>query len=210
MTRTSSSRSWGPVLPDRFLAPECVQVKKDGFKGLIAPWDMVDQKGATEDGVTFVDAIQGPTEVEIKVVCRGRDPQHLRKVVRDLIASIDKKRTSELSFIDFGTGTRWWSDVRWFKGPPEVHKIGESVTQEVTLVLRADSGFWRTYPHTDSFRFTYDSDLDSFTTETVSDLGPGWKLYYYDGTGGGTFAPPATTLCGLMIRWIRSPQRAGR
>ncbi|CKH48487.1 hypothetical protein LTT02_08670 [Mycolicibacterium smegmatis] len=106
----------GKAIPDKFTAPECVMVKKNGLKGLIAPWDTIDQKGASQDGVTFVDALQGPTEVEIKLLVRGRDPQHCRKLCRLIIASIDKKRTSELSFIDLDTG-RWWSDVRWFKAP---------------------------------------------------------------------------------------------
>lgn len=190
----------GQAMPDRFLAPECVQIKRDGLKGLIAPWDMVDQKGATEDGVTFVDAVQGPTEVEIKVVCRGRDPQHLRKVVRDLIASIDKKRTSELSFIDHGTGTRWWSDVRWFKGPPDVYKIGESVTQELTLVLRADSGFWRTFAHTDSFRFTYDAVSDSFSVDHRGTQNLGTVPQRYTGSGGGY-----CTSDGSQMIWVDDP-----
>lgn len=190
----------GQSIPDKFAAPECVQIKKDGLKGLIAPWDMVDQKGATEDGVTFVDAIQGPTEVEVKVICRGRDPQHLRKVVRHLLASIDKKRTSELSFIDHGTGTRWWSDVRWFKGPPEVHKIGEAVTQELTLVLRADSGSWRTFAHTDSFRFTYDAVSDEFNADHRGTQDLGVVPQHYMGTGGGY-----CTSDGKRMIWVDDP-----
>lgn len=173
----------GKAIPDR-MTPESVTLKKDGLKGLIAPWDTIDQKGASEDGVTFIDALQSPIEVEAKVIVRGRSPKHLRRLVRLVIDSIDKKQTSELSFIDQDT-SRWWANVRWFKGPPDISKVGESCTQELTLVLRADNGFWRTFNHTDAFQFTYDSDIDTFDTDHPTDLGSGWKLYYYDGDGGG-------------------------
>ena len=186
----------GQSHPDRYASPEYVQIKKDGIKGLIAPWDFVDQRGATEDGVTFVDALQGPTEVEIKVIVHGRDPQHLRKVRRLLFAAIDKKLTSELSFIDQNQG-RWWSEVRWFKGPPEAHKIGEAVSQEITLVLRADNGFWRTYPDTDMFEFSYEAMTDTFTVDNRPTENLGGIPQYYTGPGGGF----CTSYNGQMFWW---------
>lgn len=186
------------AIPDR-MTPESVMIKKDGLKGLIAPWDTIDQKGATEDGVTFIDALQGPTEVEMKVICRGRDPQHLRKVVRQLIGAIDKKRTSELSFIDQNTG-RWWANVRWFKTPPDVFKIGESCTQEVTLVLRADNGFWRTDNVTDSFQFAYEAMTDSFTVDNTATQDLGAVPQYYIGAGGGY-----CTSDGDQMIWVDDP-----
>lgn len=190
----------GKAIPDKFTAPECVMVKKNGLKGLIAPWDTIDQKGASQDGVTFVDALQGPTEVEIKLLVRGRDPQHCRKLCRLIIASIDKKRTSELSFIDLDTG-RWWSDVRWFKAPPDVSNIGESCTQELTLVLRADNGFWRTYPETDSFAFSYEDTTETFNydTEADGDLGENWPLCCTEEGGGFIYAD------GSQARWKDDP-----
>ncbi|AJA43317.1 minor tail protein [Mycobacterium phage Sbash] len=190
----------GKAIPDKFTAPECVMIKKNGLKGLIAPWDTIDQKGASEDGVTFVDALQGPTEVEVKLRVRGRDPQHCRRLCRLIIASIDKKRTSEFSFIDQDTG-RWWSDVRWFKAPPDVNSIGESCTQDLTLVLRADNGFWRTYPVTDSFAFTYEATTETFNydTEADGDLGENWPLYYSEEGGGFIYAD------GSQARWKDDP-----
>lgn len=185
----------GQSRPDRFAAPECVLIKKDGIKGLIAPWDTIDQKGASEDGVTFVDALQGATEVELKVIVFGRDPEHCRKVTRQLIASIDKKRTSELSFID--KHTRWWSDVRWLKTPPDAFKLGESCTQEITLVLRADNGFWRTFPDTDSFSFSYEAMTDSFTVDNRPTQDLGDIPQYYTGDGGGF----CTSYNGQMSWW---------
>ena len=86
-------------------------------KGLIAPWKFIDQQGANEDGVTFLAAVNEPIEVEIPVRCIARDGKHLRWVVNTLIGSIDKKRTSELSWFTQDMGF-WSAKVRWFKTPP--------------------------------------------------------------------------------------------
>lgn len=190
----------GKSHPDKHANPEWVHIKKDGLKGLIAPWDTIDQKGASEDGVTFVDALQGPTEIEVKLLVHGRTPKDCRRIKRLIVASIDKKLTSEFSFIDHDTG-RWWSDVRWFKTPPDVEKIGESCTQELTLVLRADNGFWRTYPDTDSFQFSYEATTDTFDydTEADGDLGENWPLYYDEAGGGFIYAD------GDQARWKDDP-----
>ncbi|MGV0785106.1 DUF7257 domain-containing protein [Mycolicibacterium sp. XJ775] len=186
----------GQSRPDKFAAPECVLIKKGGIKNLIGPWDNIDQKGASEDGVTFVDALQSPTEPELKVIVFGRDPQHCRKVARQLMASIDKKRTSELSFIDKDTG-RWWADVRQLKPPVESYALGESCTMELTLILRADNGFWRTFPDTDSFAFSYEDMTDTFTVDNRATEDLGDIPQHYTGTGGGF----CTSYNGQMFWW---------
>ena len=175
----------GRAIPDR-TRPECVQITRDGLKGLVPPWETIDQKGATQDGVTFIDALYGPMEVTINLVAYGRDRAHLRKVVRDLIASIDVKRTSKLGFWTHESG-HWWANVRWFKTPPEAMNAGSRVSQKITLVLRADDGFWRTFDHSDLFGFSYASLVENFDYDAGSaeatEVG-GWPLYYTGSAGG--------------------------
>jgi hypothetical protein len=163
--------------------PERVSIKRGGLKGLVAPWQFIDQKGATQDGVTFIDALNNPMEVTLTVVVRGRDPQHLQRVVSDLIAAIDTKRTAELAWLTPKMG-RWWADVRWFKTPPDPYTVGESDVAVLTLILRADDGFWRSYDDVDSFGFDYLDDFDGFNFATSAGLGPKWDLEY-SGDGGG-------------------------
>lgn len=174
----------GKAIPD-YTQPEVVQVKKGGLKGLIPPWQTIDHKGATEDGTTFVAALYDPIEVDLAVTCRGRDAKHLRKVVRHLIGSIDAHKQSELAFTT-QDGGRWWAPIRWFKTPPNAYEGAQRRRQELTLRLRADNGFWRTWDSTDSFQFTYDAVTDSFTTDYSDDhdLGPNWPQAY-SGTGAG-------------------------
>lgn len=171
----------GKSIPDP-LAPEVVLL--EDIKGLIPPWKTIDQKGATEDGTTFVDALYDSIEVTADVICEGRDPQHTRQVVRDLIASLDVKKRSELAFTDFATG-RWWSNVRWFKTPPNSLQA-KTNSQKLKLVLRADDGFWRSYDDVDTFALAYDTISDTFATDYSPDLnlGPSWPQHY-TGSGGG-------------------------
>lgn len=176
----------GRSIPDR-TRPECVQLPRDGIKGLIPPWETIDQKGATQDGITFIDALYGPIEVTINLVAHGRDRKHLRKVVRDLTASINVKQISKLGFWTHDAG-HWWANVRWFKTAPEAMSGAQRFTQKITLVLRADDGFWRTFDNSDLFEFGYEAMTDTFTytagSAEATSLGDNWPLYY-SGSGGG-------------------------
>lgn len=172
----------GMAIPDRTM-PESVQIM--GLKGLVPPWKTIDQKGATQDGVSFVDALYDPVEVTANVRAHGRDPQYTRQVVRDLIASLDVKQQSELSWFTQELG-RWWAPVRWFKTPPDPISNTRLNRQDLTLVMRADNGFWRSYDCTDIFRFVYQATgaTDTFTTDYPSDLGSGWTIGYSSGGSG--------------------------
>ncbi|AUV60518.1 minor tail protein [Mycobacterium phage OldBen] len=172
----------GMAVPDRVVAPEMVHLTS--LKGLIPPWKHIDQKGATEDGITNIDALYDPIEVEVGVECRGRSPKWTRRVYRDLVASIDAKQESTLNFLTHDMG-HWWAPVRWFQGAPQAPlEIGKR--QRESLRLRADSGFWRTYDYAASFQFEYESMTDTFNYDTSGsqDLGADWPLYY-EGDGGG-------------------------
>lgn len=172
----------GPLsIPDR-TQPERVEVT--GIKGLTAPWKTIDQKGATQDGISFVDALYDPIEIELDVTCVGRDPAHLRQVVSHLVAALDVKQEAELSWFTPEMG-RWFTKVRWLRPDAQTAVTGiKNKTQKMVLRLRADTGFWQNYPSVDSFQFDYSSDVDDFdyTTADGDDI-TGWNLAY---TGAGT------------------------
>jgi len=172
--------------------PERVELKK--LEGLIPPWKVIDQKGASQDGVSFVDALYDPIEVGMDVEAVGRDPAHLRMVVRDLLASIDVKKEAELSFFTQYLG-RWWAPVRWFKTPSDAVGPIASRRQRFTLQLRSDLGFWQSYPHIDQFRFTYENDNETFNFFTaLGDPLPGWTLVYSGSGSGFLYADGAQAL----------------
>jgi hypothetical protein len=186
--------------------PESVRIKN--ISKLVPAWQTIDQKGATQDGVTFVTALYDPSEPEITVEARGRDPQHCRRVLHDLYASLDPIKTSKLSFFTHGEGY-WWANVRWMGSPEEPLEKINVPRQIVTLRLRNDDGFWRSYDNTDIFRFSYSAATDLFTTDYTgtSNLGSNWPLLY-TGAGAG-FVSTTTAASGVTeARWY--PSGAGQ
>jgi hypothetical protein len=164
--------------------PESVQLVE--LKGLIPPWETIDQQGAKEDGVTYVDALYGPTRVSARVVVRGRDARRTKRTQRHLFESLDVKEKSELGWLTQDLGY-WWAPVRWYEAPPDSYS-GKANRQQWTLTLRADSGFWQSYPDTDSFSLLYEDMVETFHYYTSHWVGHGltdvWPLNY-SGTGGG-------------------------
>ena len=192
----------GGAIPDRITAPESARLSKDP-KGLVADWKFIDQQGANEEGVTFLDAVNEAGEIELPVRVIARDGRHLQRTIDALLGSLDRKKTSELSWFTQEIG-KWWGNVRW-RGPQlEGYKIGgDDRTAELTLRLRLDGGFWRTIDHVDEYRLAYDAMRDTFDVDYVEEknLGPNWPLYF-TGPGGGY----PYTLRGAM-RWRDDPTR---
>jgi hypothetical protein len=187
----------GEAIADRTI-PERVELKD--IKGLVPPWQIIDQKGATQDGVTYVDTLYDPIEVEMDVVAVGRDPAWCRRVTNHLFGSLDSKRQSELSWFTHEMG-RWWAPVRWFSTPSDSWKSGRR--QEHSLRLRADTGFWQSYPHVDQFRFTYEAMTETFETDHVGQggfsLGANWPQRYNGDGGGYCYSQNA------QARWLDDP-----
>ena len=191
----------GLSINDRYTHPERVEIVD--IKGLIPPWRTIDQKGATQDGTTFVDALYDPTEITLTVRCRGRDNEHLRVVVRDLIASMDAKKESELAWTTHAMG-RWWAPVRLNKTIDEsLFRIAGN-TFQFDLRLRVDNAFWQSYPDIATFGFAYEAFTDTFNytgtqAATAGSLGAGWPIRYGGAGGGYVWAN------GSQAVWIDDP-----
>ncbi len=163
----------GLSIPDKHTAPGRVEVKD--IKGLIPPWRTIDQKGATQDGTTFVDSLYDPADVELNVRVKGKDPADCRRVARYLIDSLDTKRQSELWWFTHQLG-RWWAPVRWYNTPRDPVGGIRNNTQDLGLRLRADNAFWQSYPSIDQFVFTYATASDDFEYFDADDLGANWTV----------------------------------
>lgn len=192
----------GGALPDRFTAPECVMINAP-LEGVIGGWKQLDQQSATEDGVTFLDAVNEPMELDIPVKAFARDGKHLRQIVRTLFESLDTIQTSKISWWTQDLGY-WWGNFRWHKPPNKAYKIGgQHRTFETDLRLREDTGSWRTFNNVDVFRFAYESMADSFNVDYIEEktLGPQWPLYLTGPGGGYVYAAHGAA------RWRDDPMR---
>lgn len=179
------------------MEPEAVSVKD--LKGLIPPWKHIQQKGATQDGITHLDALYDPTEIEMFVDCKGRDWRHTAQVVRDLIASIDAKQQSVLNFVTLDMG-HWWAPVRWFQGAPPDPLRAVQRGQPLSLRLQGDNAFWRSDDHTASFGFAYESMTELFAVDHTGTQNLGAVPQRYTGTGGGY-----CTSNGKQMLWVDDP-----
>lgn len=170
----------GLAIPDRFLAPGRVEIKS--LKGLIAPWRNITQKGATQDGVSFVTALGDPIEVEMGCRIVGRDPADCRRIGRYLYDSIDSIQEAELFWFTHEMG-RWWAKVRWFQAPADDISAINRRTENVNLRMQSEDSYWRSYPNVDEFTFSYSAASDDFNVDDADDLGTGWTVAL---SGGGT------------------------
>jgi hypothetical protein len=174
----------GMSIPDQHTAPESIRLKS--LSGLIAPWAQIEQKGATQDGTTFIDALYDPIDADMTVIATGRTPESTSQLIRDWIAAWDAKEPGELSFFDHGSG-RWWAPVRWTRNPVDKLRGGNFTVQEFTWPFKAEDAFWRTYDHTDEFRFSYGQLYEEFANLN------NWTIAYSgSGTGTVTASPQFT------------------
>lgn len=168
------------------------------IKGMIPPWKAISQKGATQDGETFVTALYDALEADLVVEAHGPTPAATAQVIRDWIAAWDAIHPGELSWFTPQMG-RWWASVRWAKNPVDSLHGGTFTRQKFTWPIKAYDGFWRSYDDTALFRFAYEDVIDEFDTTHTGDLGDAWDLEY-SGTGGGYIR----TYAGQAV-WVDDP-----
>lgn len=159
---------------------EGVTITDESIKGLMAPWQTLDQQGANQDGTTFNDAVYEPAEIDMMVDVHGLNAESTRKVVRDWVNSWDAHRTGELSVFTRENGM-WWADVRWLRAPTEPLMRASSNRQRFLWTCRIDDAFWRSFDSVSTFGFSYDSFTDTFNygSSQATDLGANWPLLYF-------------------------------
>jgi hypothetical protein len=198
---------------DRTL-PESVQVTD--MKGLVPPWQNITQKGATQDGETYITSLYDPCQVDITCRVRGRDGKWTRRVQRDWIASWDAIKPGELSWFSHDLG-RWWAKVRWSKAMADKLTGGNQLPQSFIWSAIAYDAFWRSYDSTDSFGYSFDDASDVFNSTTSNGL-TGWTIHYSNTPAGGwLFESNTMDVLGIpllmpngggMAQWADDPDNA--
>lgn len=125
------------------ITPESVRLTS--LRGLIPPWKEIAQKGATQDGASFVTALYDVMDVDMGVELVARDPFYLRRLENDWLAAWDAIQPGQLSFFTQELGY-WWADVRWAKSPVDKIMCTNGCAQAFTWTARVHDAFWRTQP----------------------------------------------------------------
>lgn len=137
----------GAAIPDR-MTPESIRLKD--MKALIPPWKSIAQKGATQDGSTFVTALYDPVEIDMTIEATARNPFYLRKLLSDWIAAWDAIDAGTLSFFTQAQGL-WWSEVRWGHNPVDPIMNTQGRLQRFGWTALGYDAFWRSYPDVATF-----------------------------------------------------------
>ncbi|KZM70753.1 hypothetical protein [Nocardia terpenica] len=111
------------------------------IKGLHGPLKHVDQQGAHEDGVTYLDTVYDAAEIDMTLVFFGRDQIARRRVFRRWLAGWEPKRTGRLWWFTAETG-HWWMNLRLLQEPRDVLKAGDAAAVQMAWSARGDRPFW--------------------------------------------------------------------
>jgi hypothetical protein len=163
------------------------------IKGLVPPWKAISQKGATQDGESFVTALYDPLEGDLVVEAAGKTVAETNKVISDWIASWDAIEEGELACFTPKEGY-WWVPVRWAKNPVDSVRGGTFLRQKLTMAVKSYDAFWRTWDNVDTFQFGYRTASDEFTDTNLNTL---WDIAY-SGPGTGTISGDGTQVVSTM------------
>lgn len=164
--------------------PRKAAIVVESLKGLIPPWQMIDQKGATQHGVTPVGSLFDPIEVTAELRFVGNDPRERMALARLWIEANHQLKTGELAYLNHQTG-RWWAPVHWYKTPPDKIMWAAQHSQKFTQVWRAPRALWQSFDSIDSMHINFNGDIDIFDYVTSSDLSEGWTVV--DSGDGGAY-----------------------
>lgn len=205
----------GPAIPQR-TAPECVTITD--LKGLIPPWQNIEQKGATQDGSSYITSLYDPLDADLTVRIHGRNPIYTRQVVRDWVAAWDAKTPGTLGFWSQEMGT-WWAAIQWAKQPADMFTggLGNTNKQKFVWPARAYNAFWRSDANVAYLQVPPGSgstflprvnigDQPMFDTYTC--YGPG-EFIFADGPGSTSYVTFGPLLPNQIVQVRTDPRKRG-
>lgn len=108
------------------------------------PFDLLDEQGARQDGITNLDTVFGPAVIKLTLEASGRTPASLRRTVRTWISSWNPPNVGTLNVFTQELG-EWWMPVRQFKKLTSNFKLEPSLHRRFpfTWECRGDNAFWQ-------------------------------------------------------------------
>lgn len=153
----------GPMAPEPG-AQDGIALKK--HMGLMAPFEMLDQKGARQDGATWQDAVYDVGEIMMGLEASGSAPGNIRNVMRQWLSAWDPKQTGVLSVFTPDMG-EWWANVRLGKNISDMFERDYtwSGSQPLTWVAKNYDAFWYSVDSVCSFGTTFQAVAEFFGGE---------------------------------------------
>lgn len=164
-----------------------------GSEGFQAPFTLLDEQGARQDGITNLDTVFDPAVIKLTLEASGLTHSSFRRVLRTWISVWNPPNVVTLNAFTPELG-QWWMPVRQ-KGPiPDGLKQDPSLHRrmEFEWTCRGDNAFWQGVDSISTFPGgTYPSAPQSLTNGAASgfcpltNLGtrPAWPRFLVYGPG---------------------------
>lgn len=161
--------------------------------GLNPSFDLLDEQGARQDGITNLDTVFNPCYIGMKLEASGATMQSFRRVVRMWLSSWQPPNVGTLNVFTPDLG-QWWMPVRQAK-PIEDDLLQEPALHqrlEFTWAMRGDNAFWQGVDSTSVFpgglypsaaQSLSDGAATGFCPLTNFGTRPGWPRFLVYGPG---------------------------
>lgn len=144
VTWIGTDRSVWPISGGLAPIPPGEGVQLVDIKGLHPPLKHVDQQGAHQDGVTWLDTTYDQSEVDMTITVFGKGATGRRTVFRRWLAGWEPRATGRLSWFTADLG-EWWLDLRLNQEPRDTIKAGDAQSITMNWATRADFPFWQSF-----------------------------------------------------------------
>ena len=155
------------------------------ISGLQAPFRFLDNQGARQDGITYLDSVREPAQIDMVLEAWGASPNEFRQVVR---AWVGAWRPDQMGLLNWWTPHlgAWWMPVRQAKSFPDQLKQYPAMhrRQIFSWTARGDNAFWYG-PDSVGTPQTFDN-IHFFNAVTNLGTEPAWPRHLCIGPG--TFA----------------------
>jgi len=186
----------GPLAPDLLTQPGIGLIT---FEGLQPSFDLLDEQGARQDGISNLDTVWNPNVLSMVLEAGAPTVAEFRQVMRMWISSWNPPNVNTVSVFTPQMGS-WWAPARQLKALPP--RTGSDSNQDPSLHLRfrfgfqarVDNAFWQGIDSVSVFPGgTYGTCPQTLTGGAASGYCPltntgtrrGWPRFLV--TGPGTF-----------------------
>lgn len=161
---------------------------EDGFGllkrgGMQAPFDLLDEQGARQDGTTNLDTVFDPCVIRMTLEASGRTAASMRRAIRVWISSWNPPNVGTLSVFTQELG-EWWMPVRQKGAVPDELEQDPSLHRRMrfTWQARGDNSFWQGVDSVSTYTASSDSPFCPLTNLGTRPAFPRFLVY-----GPGTF-----------------------
>lgn len=159
--------------------------------GLQSPFHFLDNEGARQEGITYLDSLRDPAIINMTLEAWGDSPNGLRKTVRAWTSAWRPDQMGVLSWFTQQLG-EWYMPVRQAKELPDHYKQYPAMhrRQIITWTARGDNAYWQGVDSVSSFPApgqTLDSSGAAAGFNALTNIGTEQTWIRHLVTGPGTF-----------------------